>query len=75
MSCDPCVFCQNYAEGYDRHTGMVLGDCALPPEIWDGPDSGVPCKGFFPLLASDGLLEQLWEEDEAEFWGDQEDEE
>lgn len=57
--CDPCVFCQNYAEGYDRHTGIVCGDCRLPPDVWDGPDSGEPCKGFFPLLASDGLFDEL----------------
>lgn len=69
VTCDPCVHCTHYYEDYRdwNHTGMVDCGCDCDCE-WDGPDCGVPCPGFRPILASEGLLQQLWDEEEARMW-------
>ena len=65
MRCDPCVYCRHYYEDWRdyRDTGMVDYGCDCESE-WE-PDCGKPCKDFKPILASEGLIEQLWEEEEA----------
>lgn len=65
--CDPCVLCANYYEDWRdyRDTGMVDCGCSVPDVSGDWqPEDGVPCPGYRPFLASDGLMEQLWEEEE-----------
>ena len=64
---DPCHHCYNYAEDYDRHTGITDCDCASDYGFWE--DFGKePCPYFRPYLASDGLFEQLANEAEQKFW-------
>lgn len=61
MSCDPCQFCAHYIVEYDRNIGWSY-DCAVNAEDLK------PCPGFTPRLASDGLYEQLFNEEEAEYY-------
>lgn len=61
---DPCHYCQHYSETYDRHTGVT--DCDCGSDYGFHEDFGKkPCPGFRPILASDGLFEQLYYEEEA----------
>lgn len=66
--CDPCRFCQHYSEYEDRDTGWTDEGCNAPEEfpIFDGGEK--PCRYFKPILASDGLFEQLAEEDEERYY-------
>lgn len=63
----PCYHCQHYGAALDWHTGIEDEWCDAPDEFLF--QEGVkPCPHFRPLLASDGLLEQLANEEEARFY-------
>ena len=70
----PCYHCQHYGEYMDPHTGYIEDWCDAPEEFkyYEG---GRPCPHFKPMLASDGLLEQLANEEEARFYQSLEDQE
>lgn len=68
--CDPCQHCQYYRVYYDRDIGWDYG-CACPEEEFAVYDVK-PCPHFKPILPSDGLYEQLANEDEQKFWEEQE---
>lgn len=69
MTCDPCGFCAHLCSGFSR-----IGDCAYGNDVmeyecdvdveWAGPENG-PCPSFVSILPSDGLYEQLYNEDLA----------
>lgn len=67
--CDPCRYCRHYSEFEDRSTGYLDTGCSAEEEfpIYDGVK---PCPYFRPLLASDGLFDQLAEEGEMRYWLD-----
>ena len=69
MTCDPCQFCQHIYDDSDPSVGMEGYGCSyfdgpVEDDEWE-PGCGRKCPGFFPVLASDGLLEQLWNEEQA----------
>ena len=68
--CDPCQFCQYYSVSYDRDIGWDYG-CACPEEEFAVCDVK-PCPYFKPILPSDGLYQQLADEEEQKFWEEQE---
>lgn len=69
--CDPCVHCIHYYEDDRdyRHTGMIDYGCDAEDlsDDWQ-PGEGIPCPGFKPVLASEGLMEQLWEEEQYKMY-------
>lgn len=70
MTCDPCQFCQHcyddsdYSVGYCGYGCTFYEDHEGDDDEWE-PGCGRKCPGFFPVLASDSLLEQLWNEEQA----------
>lgn len=62
--CDPCRFCQNATYRYDNSTGISDEGC-LAGEDFDYIISEDKCQSFKPFLVSDGLYEQLFNEDQA----------
>lgn len=67
-NCDPCRFCQHYAEFEDRSTGWVDQSCNAEEEEFPVMNGSTPCPYFVPFLASDGLFEQLADEQEQREW-------
>lgn len=65
--CDPCRHCQHFSEYYDSSTGITDYGCSAEREF-PVADGEKPCKYFRPILASDGLLEQIAEEEDERFW-------
>ena len=64
---DPCHHCQHYGEYYDGNTGIT--DCDCDYDYGFHEDFGkTPCPGFKPILASNGLFEQLHCEEEERFY-------
>lgn len=69
---NPCSYCANYREGpMDMDTGYVDIEC-LAEEEFEGCEKGIPCPSFTPILASDGLMEQLFNEHEEEIYREME---
>lgn len=62
MECDPCKLCGHYCEAYDRHTGYTDVGCDADVEF--AIEDVRPCPYFKPILPSEGLLEQLYYEQE-----------
>lgn len=70
---DPCHHCQHYSEDYDRDTGITDCDCGY--EYGFHEEFGItPCPGFKAVLASDGLFEQLFNEEEERFYREEQEE-
>ena len=63
--CNPCLLCKNYFCDYDRQTGYYDEGCLVTDELTFFEDDVKPCPAFKPGLASDGLYEQLYYEEEA----------
>ncbi len=63
----PCYHCQHYGVEYDRHTGLEDEWCDAPDEFlfYEGRR---PCPHFRPILPSEGLFEQLADEEDARFY-------
>jgi len=65
MTNDPCQFCQNLYDDSDPSVGMEGYGCKffdtdamLEDEGWEC-GCGRPCRGFKPILASEGLYYDL----------------
>lgn len=63
--CDPCSYCQNFSETYDSDTGYSDYGCKAD-DNFPYSDRMKPCPYFKPILASDGLFEQIseWKDEE-----------
>lgn len=71
-TCDPCPFCI-HSSTYSVRVGdcaygncMDEWDCDADVE-WEGQQQG-PCPAFQPILPSEYLIEQLWNEEEARWY-------
>lgn len=67
--CDPCRYCQNFSESYDDDTGYIDYGCKADVEFII-MENVKPCPYYKPILASDGLFEQIAEWEDEKFWAD-----
>lgn len=67
MNCDPCLFCRHLYDDSDSSVGMYGYGCAADDDGLEtnGGEGKFPCPSFSPGLASDGLFEQLANEEMA----------
>lgn len=70
MTCDPCMFCKHIYDDSDESVGLYGYGCDAEEEF--EPGQGTPCPSFVPQFVSDGLFQQIADEDEARFWSEME---
>ena len=65
--CDPCQWCRNVYDDSDESVGLYGYGCTAADDGADDEelfDYARPCKHFIPMFASDGLFNQLFNEEE-----------
>lgn len=71
--CDPCVWCRNIYDDSDPSVGMYGYGCKASDEGYDDVfDQVKPCPHFIPIFSSYGLFDQLYAEEEEEFYKEME---
>lgn len=70
MVCDPCTFCVHIFDDSDESVGLYGYGCDIEEDFENG--QGVPCPSFSPRFASDGLFQQIADEDEERMYREQE---
>lgn len=67
MNCDPCLFCRHLYDDSDPSVGMYGYGCAADDDgLKTNEGRGeFPCPSFSPFKASDGLFDQLADEEMA----------